>query len=106
MNTNMEWLHNTDSNISNTQLEKKFDEYGTLEGDRHDLRKIFQIADDERKLEMIEYLDKILSRFNEIHENVLKKQLIAIDKWVEDILANLSTLINNNKTIDILAELD
>ena len=106
MTTDINQLHNMNTNVSNTQLEKKFDEYSTLESDRHDIRKIFQIADDEKKLDIIKYIDLILLKFNKIHKDVLEKQINAIDKWVEDILANLSVLRNDDSVIDVLAELD
>ena len=91
---------------SNTRLEKKFEEYKTLESDRVDIRKIFQIADYKRKSDILENIDIILSNFNEIHKEVIRKQTEAIDKWVEDILANLSLFRNDEKVIDVLAELN
>ena len=92
--------------ITNTQLEKKFEEYNTLESDRSDIRNIFQIADNERKLEIIEFIDSILIKFNKIHEEVIRKQTDAIDEWIEDILADLSIFRNDERVIDVLATLD
>ncbi|MFK7780317.1 MAG: hypothetical protein QM490_04140 [Candidatus Gracilibacteria bacterium] len=106
MNTNTYGGHNTTFEISNTQLEKKFDQYNTLENDKHDIRKIFQIADDKRKLEMIKYIDGILLKFNEIHKDVIERQVKAINKGVKEILTNLSTLRNDDEVVDVLAELD
>lgn len=91
---------------SNTQLEKKFIEYNTLESDRVDIRKIFQIADYDRKIDIVDNIDIILTKFNSIHEEVLKKQIEAIDRWVQDILASLSIFRNDEKVTDVLAELN
>ena len=44
----------------NTQLEKKFEEYHTLQSYRQDIRKVFDIADDERKIDIIRHIDIIL----------------------------------------------
>jgi len=90
----------------NTQLEKKFEEYHTQQSDRQDIRKVFDIADDERKVDIINHIDMILLKFNEIHEETLRKQLEIIEQWTQDILADLSIFINNQKFVDVLAELD
>lgn len=63
----------------NTQLEKKFEEYHTRESDRHDIRKIFALADEQRKIDIIEHIDMILKKFKKIHEETLKKQIEIID---------------------------
>lgn len=103
-NTNTTWF--IKNNILNTQLEKKFTEYNTLKNDRLDIRNIFKIADDKRKIEIIKNIDSILLKFNEIHEEVRKKQIKIIDEWVEVILANLTIFTNGEKVIDVLATLD
>jgi hypothetical protein len=64
----------------NTQLEKKFEEFHTLESDRQDIRKVFDIADDERKVDIINHIDMILSKFNKIHEETLRKQIEVIEQ--------------------------
>jgi hypothetical protein len=64
----------------NTQLEKKFEEYHTLQSDRQDIRKVFDIADDERKIDIIRHIDMILLEFNKIHEETLRKQIEIIDQ--------------------------
>lgn len=103
---NVEWFNQRTYNVSNTQLEKKFEQYNTHIKDRHDIRRIFQIADDQRKFEMIMHIDALLIRFNEIHDNVKKEQIHAIEQWIEDIFANLSVFRNNKKVVDVLAALD
>ena len=103
MITNIEWFNNGTYNVSNTQLEKKFEQYNTHTKDRHD---IFQIADDQRKFEMIMHIDSLLIRYNKIHENVKKEQIAAIEQGIEDIFANLSTMRNDKQVVDVLAELN
>jgi hypothetical protein len=48
----------------------------------------------------------ILLKFNKIHEETLRKQIEIIDQWTQDILADLSIFIDNQKFTDVLAELD
>jgi hypothetical protein len=48
----------------------------------------------------------ILSKFNKIHEETLRKQIEVIEQWTQDILADLSVFIDNQKFVDVLAELD
>ncbi len=103
---NVEWFNKRSYNVSNTQLEKKFEQYNTLEKDKHDIRRIFQLADDQRKFEMITHIDYLLQKFNDIHENIKKEQIIAIEEWIKDIFQNLSIFRNDKKVVDVLAALD
>jgi hypothetical protein len=70
---------NTNMTILNALLEKKFEFFNTRENDRQDLRKIFETIDDKRKIEMIQNIDVILHKFNQIHEETLAKQIQVID---------------------------
>jgi hypothetical protein len=54
---------------------------------------------------MIQNIDVILHKFNQIHEETLAKQIQVIDTWIQNILIELSHFIENQKTTDVLAEL-
>ena len=100
MESNREWT------FTNTELEKKFKQYNTTKNDKHNIRQIFWLADDIRKLELLQNIDTILLEFNKIHTDVLIKQIQIINEWTKDILAQLSQFEEKTQNEDVLANLN
>jgi hypothetical protein len=63
------------------------------------------LADDQRKLELLNNIDLILMEFEKIHNDVLIKQIEVINKGTQDILSQLSKFETKHKDEDVLANI-